>query len=310
NVRLEEGCRVLSLMLAHDRGSIAGLQCKRDGRSETLRADLIVDASGGGDLTLGALPAAPPETTIGVDIGYSSAVFAIPSDAPTDWKGVMVFPDAPKSGRAGLMIPVEGHRWMLALAGRAGDQMPGDETGLRSYAATLRTPTIARSIEKATMVSDVERYRFVESRLRHFERLDSFQAGLLPLGDAICRFNPVFGQGMSVAALQANALASLLGDCASGKLSICDLWRPFFKRVAAIVEAPWEFAAVPDFIFPETRGERPPNLELSLRFGAALNQAAARHPDIHKLAAEVQHLLVPRSALTEPHVLDRVMAEM
>jgi 2-polyprenyl-6-methoxyphenol hydroxylase-like FAD-dependent oxidoreductase len=254
--------------------------------------------------------ASPRDTTIGVDLGYSSAVFAIPKDAPSDWRGVMVLPEAPQTSRGGLMIPVEGNRWMLALGGRPGEHPPADEEGFREYAATLRTPTIARAIAPAKLVAGVDRFRFNESRLRHFDKLQAFPAGLLPLGDAICRFNPVFGQGMSVAAQQAHALGQLLAQSASGDLPLAELWRPFFTRVAAIVDTPWALAAVPDFIFPQTRGERPADFEMSLQFGDALNRAAAKYADIHRVAAEIQHLLRPRSALMEPQFIERVMAEM
>jgi 2-polyprenyl-6-methoxyphenol hydroxylase-like FAD-dependent oxidoreductase len=314
NVRIEEGCRVLGLFATGERGAIGGLRCKREGKAETKTADLIVDASGTGDVTLAALGATghplPREITIGVDLGYSSAVFDIPADAPAEWKGVMHLPEAPRAGRGALMIPVEGDRWMLALTGRPGDHPPGDESGLREYAASLRTHTIHRAIESAKMVSGVDRFRFPESRLRHFEGLDAFPAGLLPIGDAICRFNPVFGQGMSVALQQAHALAQVLAASVSAKGSTGAIWRSFFAKVAAIVETPWALAAVPDFIYPQTVGERPDNFEASLRFGVAVTRATARHADIHKLAAEVQHLLRPRSAFTEPHVLERIMAEM
>jgi len=274
----------------------------------------VVDASGTGELTLGALSAtgnaAPPETVVGVDLGYSTALFAIPDDAPDQWKGVMVMPQAPTSSRAGLMIPVEGRRWMLALGGRIGEHPPGDEAGFRDYANSLRTTTIGAAIARTKMLGRVERYRFHESRLRHLERLDAFPAGLLPLGDAICRFNPIFGQGMSVAAQQAQALGRLLSGCAAGQGSLRDVWRPYFQSVAAVVDTPWAQAAIPDFIFRQTRGERPADFETSLRFGMALNKAAARHADLHKLAAEIQHLLVPRSALMQPHVVERVLQEM
>ena len=314
NVRVETGCRVLGLLTTDGSAAIQGVQVQREGRSETRSADLVIDASGSGELTLAALRAIGhppvPETTIGVDLGYSSAIFDIPAGAPRGWKGVMHLPDAPGTSRSGLMIPVEGHRWMLALGGRYEEHPPGDEAGLRQYAASLRTPTIADAIGPARMIAGVDRFRFPESRLRHFDRLDAFPGGLLPIGDAICRFNPIFGQGMSVAVLEAHALGQLLATIARDGGDIAHAWRPFFLRVAEVVDAPWALAVVPDFVFPRTVSARPADLAASLRFGAAVTRATARHPDIHKLAGEVQHLLRPRRALMDPHVLERIMAEM
>ena len=314
NVCVERGCRVVDLVTTSDEKGIGGVRFHREGRSETRRADLVVDASGTGELTLAAMGAtghpAVPETTIGVDIGYSSAVFDIPTSASRDWKGVMHLPDAPKTSRGGLMFPVEGNRWMLALGGRHDEHPPGDEGGFRDYAARLRTPTIANAIAAAPILGGIDRFRFPESRLRHFERLAAFPSGLLPIGDAICRFNPVFGQGMTVTVIEAQALGQVLAAIAQGDEEFGSAWRPFFKKVAEIVDAPWALAAVPDFIFPRTVGVRPPDLEASLRFGAALTRATARHADIHKLVGEVQHLVRPRRALMEPHVLERILPEM
>ncbi len=159
NVRVEPGCRVFGLLPSDDGAAIRGLQFHREGRSETRATDLVIDASGTGELTLAALRAtgraAAPETVIGVDLGYSSAVFEIPSGASPGWKGVMHLSQAPQTSRSGLMLPVEGHRWMLALGGRHDEHPPGDEAGLRAYAASLRTSTIADAIGPARMVAGV-----------------------------------------------------------------------------------------------------------------------------------------------------------
>jgi 2-polyprenyl-6-methoxyphenol hydroxylase-like FAD-dependent oxidoreductase len=130
------------------------------------------------------------------------------------------------------------------------------------------------------------------------------------LGDAICRFNPIFGQGISVAALEGRALGEVLAAIARGDVALENAWRPYFQKTAEIVDTPWALAAVPDFIFPQTVGRRPDDLETSLRFGAALTRATAKHADVHKLGAEIQHLIQPRRALMAPHVLEKIMAEM
>ena len=88
------------------------------------------------------------------------------------------------------------------------------------------------------------------------------------------------------------------------------LAQAFFARVQAILETPWAMAAVPDFVHPETRGERPADLAQSLQFGLALDRVAARDPAVHRLTLEVQHLLKPRSVYREPHLAGRVLAEM
>jgi hypothetical protein len=162
-----------------------------NGPSETIAADLVVDASGRGAPTLALLRSIgcplPEETTIGIDLGYATCVYAIPDDAPTEWKGIRTFAQAPQYRRGGIMLPLEGNRWMVTLGGRHGDVPPGDAEGVLTYARSLRTPTIYNAIRHAKPLDGVARYGFPESVRRHVERLDVFPRGLLPIGDAICR---------------------------------------------------------------------------------------------------------------------------
>jgi hypothetical protein len=251
----------------------------------------------------------PEETTIGIDLGYASCIFAIPDDAPTDWKGVMTFGRAPEDSRGGLMLPLEGNRWMATIGGRHGDVPPGDSEGFLNYAGALRTRTIYNAISHAKPVTEVARYGFRESVRRHFERLDTFPRGLLPIGDAICRFNPVYGQGMSVAAQEASLLQKLLDRLAGESDPIAGLAPTFFAEVQPLIETPWSVAIL-DFVFPHTRGERPADFEITLQFGIALTRLAAEDPAIHKLTAEVQNLLRPRSVYRDPAIVQRVLAKM
>ena len=143
-----------------------------DGASETIAADLVVDASGRGALTLALLQSIgrplPEETTIGIDLGYATCVFAIPDDASTDWKGVMTFGQAPQNSRGGLMLPLEGNRWMATIGGRHGDVPPGDAEGFLTYAKALRTPTIYNAISHAKRLDGVARYGFPRERAASF----------------------------------------------------------------------------------------------------------------------------------------------
>jgi hypothetical protein len=151
-------------------------------------ADLVVDASGRGNLTLGLLEAVgqppPQETVIGVDIAYPSAIFAIPEDFSGDWKGVRTLAQVPQHSRGGLMLTLEGNCWILTLGGRHADKPPGDADGFLAYAQQLRTPTIYNAIRRAERVSNIARFGFPASVWRHFERIDAFPRGLLPIGDA------------------------------------------------------------------------------------------------------------------------------
>jgi hypothetical protein len=107
---------------------------------------------------------------------YATCVFAIPDDAPSDWKGVMTFGEAPHMARGALMLPLEGNGWMVTVAGYHGDVPPGDAEGFLQYARALRTPTIYNAIIRAKRPDGVARYGFPQSVWRHFERFDVFEA--------------------------------------------------------------------------------------------------------------------------------------
>ncbi|MFL5331075.1 MAG: squalene monooxygenase, partial [Gemmataceae bacterium] len=219
------------------------------------------------------------------------------------------FGRAPDDSRGGLMLPLEGNRWMATIGGRHGDAPPGDAEGFLNYARGLRTTTIYNAISHAKPLSNVARYGFRESVRRHFERLDSFPRGLLPVGDAICRFNPVYGQGMSVAAQEACLLKKLLERLAGESDPMAGLAPTFFDEVQPLIETPWSVATL-DFVFPHTRGERPADFEITLQFAIALTRLAAEDPAIHRLTAEVQNLLRPRSVYRDPAIVQRVVAKM
>ena len=313
NVELLPDCRVHVLLAPSGGGRVSGVRCGRAGAApEELSADLVVDASGRGILTLDLLASLggmrPDDSTIGVDLQYATALFAIPDGAPSDWQGVFCLPHAPRTSRGALLLPLEGRRWILTLAGRHAETPPGDVDGFMAFVRQLRTPTIARAIEHAERLGEITRFGFPESVWRHYERLADFPRGLLTIGDAMCRFNPVYGQGMSVAAQEAVALRRLLAERAGAPDPLAGLAPPFFAEAARLIDTPWFSASVPDFIHPETRGKRPDDFEAMLKFAMRVTRLAARDPAVHRLTAEVSNLLKPRSAYLDPDLLQRMQA--
>jgi len=174
----------------------------------------------------------------------------------------------------------------------------------------FRTKTIFEAISRAKRLGGIERFAFSVSTRRHYDGLPEFPAGLIPLGDAVCRFNPIYGQGMSVAAQEAAGLAALLARRAAEPEPLQGLAAEFFAQAVPIIDTPWHSAVIPDFAHPETRGERPANFEQTLKFGLALARLGAKDPDVHRLTAEVQHLLKPRSVYQDPALVQRVLGVM
>jgi 2-polyprenyl-6-methoxyphenol hydroxylase-like FAD-dependent oxidoreductase len=312
NVVLREHCRVRRFVATADSNTVTAVgfdSIDRDG--EQLAADLIVDASGRGGLTDALLEETrrqrAAESSIGVDIGYATAIFDMPDDRAGDWKGLLTLPQAPENSRATVMMPIEGARWIVTVAGRY-DQKPADSDGFLEFAQALPTPTLYDAIRRARRIGKVARFGFPASVWRHYERLAAFPRGLLPFGDAICRFNPIFGQGMTVAAQEAVLLDRLLG--AEDDDPMAGLAAKFFAGAAELIETPWQQAAVPDFAMPQTNGERPTDLERRLKFGRALARLAMQDAEVHRVLIEVRHLLKPANALRERELVARVEALM
>jgi 2-polyprenyl-6-methoxyphenol hydroxylase-like FAD-dependent oxidoreductase len=315
NIEWQPQCRVQACVARADGTAVTGVQyMPADGKSATLDADLVIDASGRGTLTLALLKSIgwtlPEETIVGVDFAYATAVFAIPPTAPDDWKGVICFPQVPKEHFGALLLPMEGERWIVSVGGRHGDTPPGDEGGFMACIRQLRTPTIYNALKHAKRLGKIARFQFPASEYRHYERLEDFPRGLLPIGDAICRFNPVYGQGMSVAAQEARTVHQLLATRASAGDPLDGLAPAFFAEASALIEGPWSMSVIPDFVHPATRGERPADLEHRLKVGLALNKLAAHDPAVHKLVTEVGNLLKPPSVLQDPELTERIRAVM
>ncbi len=309
NIEFRGDCRVREFVALPDGSAVTGVRHDTpDGRSETLSADLVVDASGRGRLALAVLDSMgfpkPEETEIGIDIAYSTAIFEQPEDAPSDWKTAIVLPSAPGDSRGVVLAPIENNLWLVSIAGNHGDAPPGDMEGFLAFVRTLRTTTVYDAIRGAKPVGEIFRYLLPCSTRRHFENLPRFPRGLLPVGDAICRFNPVFAQGISVAAQEAVILDRLLSERAVDIEPLDGLASAFFGEIQAVLETPWGVAKS-DFVYPKTRGKRPVDFERGLQFNFALIRLAARDPSIHKLMFEVNHLLKPQSALRAPEIVER-----
>jgi 2-polyprenyl-6-methoxyphenol hydroxylase-like FAD-dependent oxidoreductase len=313
NVELRDRCRVIAIEAASD-GSVAGVRCETNvGTAMTFQADLVVDASGRGVPALDFLKATgrpqPEQTSIGVDINYTTTTFAVPK-GERDWQLVITFPEMPESTRAGHLMPMEGDRWMVLVSERHGEPSSTDLKDFLDLVRRLRTPTIFDAIKNAKPLDRIHRFGFPESSWRHYERLVNPPRGLLVLGDAMCRFNPVYGQGMTIAAQEASLLKGLLQESIAAKDTLDGLERAFFIGAQPLIAAAWSLSATPDFIDPRTRGEPPADLEDSLRFRAGLMRLAAADSDVHKLFVGVRNLIEPASKLHDPDLVRRIQAEM
>jgi 2-polyprenyl-6-methoxyphenol hydroxylase-like FAD-dependent oxidoreductase len=314
NIEFRPRTRVTELTASPDNGSVAGVRFEDTrGTRGSLAADLIVDASGRASPTLHFLEAIgsamPAVIEIRINQAYATTVFEKPEDAPTDWLFMVHAPTPPGSSRFGIIQPMEARRWSVSLCVNHGETPPGDIDGFMAFAKSFRMPTIYNAIRGAKRVGDIARFGMPYSVRRAFDKLNRCPRGLVPLGDSVCRFPPVQGQGMSVAAQEAHVLASLLESRRGRADPLGGLAKAFFSEIQPLLEAPWA-VAMNDLVYPQTRGERPPDFETRMQYARALMRLAAEDAEADRLVFEVRSLLKPHSALREPELASRVMSMM
>jgi 2-polyprenyl-6-methoxyphenol hydroxylase-like FAD-dependent oxidoreductase len=313
NITLRLDCRVTGITPAAGDAAVHGVRFDPgSGRSETLEADLVVDASGRAAPTLTLLDALgwdrPAETEIGIDLSYATAVVPIPGNAPSSWKLVLTQPDPPALARHAVLVPMEDGRWIIAIAQHgAGARLETWDDFLEASRA-LTTPTLYNALRYAEPPYGTRHYRFPASIWKHFERLPRLPRGALPVADALCRFNPIHGQGMSSAAKQARLLQDVAGRAVAEPDPIAALQAGFMAEVTSVIETPWNMSTSADLAFPATRGERPEKFEEAQQFEAALFRAAVADPVVHRAMMEVAQLLQPYSRLQKPDVMRRIEA--
>jgi len=313
NITLRAACRVTGIVPAPSGAGACGIRfVSGSGHSETLDIDLVVDASGRGAPTLTLLDALgwdrPQMTEIGVDISYATAVVEIPPTATADWKAVLTLPDPPHLALHAVMVPTEDRRWIVAIADHSATAWIETWDAFLEASRSLITPTVYNALRYAHPPDGIRHYRFPVSTWKHFDRLPRLPRGVLPVADALCRFNPIHGQGMSSAAKQALLLQDVLDRAAADPDPIAAVQAGFMAEVASVLETPWTMSTSADVAFPQTRGERPDSFVEAQRFEAALFRAAMADPVVHRALMEVAQLLQPHHRLREPDIMRRIEA--
>ncbi|MFF9210335.1 MULTISPECIES: FAD-dependent monooxygenase [unclassified Streptomyces] len=306
-VRIVQG-RVLGLAGSGER--VRGVRVETDGGREEFTADLVVEAGGRGSrITAWLAELGVPdvrEKTVDAGLVNATRLYRTPAGAEDfPLTVVQANPYVSRPGRSGMVLPIEGGRWMVSLAGTRGGEPPADPEGFLRYTLDLPHPIVGRLISGAEPLGEVHVSRSTKNTRRYLERVRRWPEGLVVLGDAVATFNPAYGQGMSVAAQGA---VGLLRELERGGVGAPGLARRVQRRAARAVEAAWASAVGQDIWFPDVRGGRPGlGDRLITRYSRRLTGSATSSHEAAKVLWDVTSLRTGPTRLLRP---DAVLAAL
>ncbi|MEV7602650.1 FAD-dependent monooxygenase [Kitasatospora sp. NPDC089797] len=303
NVRIRPGVRVTGLTGGAPR--VRGVVVRSTpGQESAVDADLVVVANGRASqlpqwLTGLGLPG-PRRTVIDAGVGYASRLYATGGADSPPWAAAMELLQAPHVRRGFMATRVEGDRLLVTLQGAAGDHPPHDPEGFAAFARGLRTP-LAELLSGFEPLTSVRGYARCANQRTHYHRLPRWPDGLIVLGDAVCAFNPLYGQGMGVAAMAADLLRTMVQEAGAPGFG-----HTYQRRLARLTRRPWLMSTVQD------RGWQQPRPDRTARLAGAVlppvQRAMAAEPEVFRRFLEAMHMTRSSAVLLHPRALLPVLA--
>lgn len=309
NVELMDNTSVKKLISAEDNQRVTGVNIELSelGKAMDLHADLVVDVTGRGSRSPKWLEEmgfeAPSVSEVNVNVGYATRIYKRDPNDPRSKTWMLHTPMAPQEMRFGGMFPIEGDRWILTVGGWHGDHVGCDEAAFNQFVRELPMPEFYELISECEPLTEIMPYKYSHSLRRHYEKLKTFPLGFLVMGDAVCSFNPVYGQGMTSASMQAVELDKLLQE----NLPETQIAPAFFKRAAKVVDIPWQLAVGEDFRYPATAGPKPTGVDFINKYVSKVHRATLKDPVVCDAFLRVMSLLKAPTSLFHPRILWRVM---
>jgi 2-polyprenyl-6-methoxyphenol hydroxylase-like FAD-dependent oxidoreductase len=290
---------------------VTGVRVSGDtGREKVLPADLVVDCSGRGSRTPAWLEAAglgkPATSTVTVNVGYSTRFFRVPEKNRPDWHAMLILGKPPSNSRLGACFFVETGELQVTISGEFRDYPPDDDAGFLKFTETLQHPKLFHTIRDAAPTTSIATYRFPAHVWHHYERLKTLPANLVVLGDALCSFNPIYGQGMTVAAQEARVLQQCLASANGCPNGFAPLPRRYFRGASSIVKAAWAMATGADLVYPQAEGQRPFGQGAILRYIGHIEALSCYDRKVLTVWNQVTNMQRPLAALFAPSVVARV----
>jgi 2-polyprenyl-6-methoxyphenol hydroxylase-like FAD-dependent oxidoreductase len=305
-LRFLERHEVRGVVASADRSAILGVRFAPVGRDKEtmLASDLVVDCSGRGSQSLAWLEALgyprPKEERFQIDLSYASAVFER-HESDLNGLNAIVSGRSRNVQRGAALIAQEGNRWLLTLGGYGDDVPPTDFQGFRSFCHGLAALEVLEIVREERLIGEIVPFKFPASVRRYFERLERHPRGFLAFGDAICSFNPVYGQGMTTAAKEAMNLQRVLEE------NRRDFAARFYALCAETLETPWNTAVTNDLTIPSVKGIRTPKRRFVMWYMERLYRAAWRDTNVARALLRVVSLLDSPDNLLRPNIASSVL---
>jgi len=299
NVVAYQGYEFIDVAVEGDR--VIGVQVRdqNGGEDKLLLADLVVDAMGRGSrmpvLLEGRGYERPAEDEVKMRLIYSSRVFRMSRKMLPEI--VLSVDFEPGRSKGVWLFSNENDTVMLTLGGIMGYEPPSAVNQMLDEVAELAPPHVVEALRCAESVGGSARFHFPSSRWRRYDKLRHFPKGLVVTGDAFCSFNPIYGQGMTVATLDALALrdALLSGDD--------DLAPRFFTVAAKATRVAWNLAVGADLALPGVFGKSTLTMRWSNRYTDLVLRCAESNQWVAEQFWKVINLVVPPTRLLHPAVV-------
>ncbi|HEX6195957.1 MAG TPA: hypothetical protein VFZ37_08605 [Jiangellaceae bacterium] len=304
-VEFRDGCPVDGLATNENATRVTGVRIRTGDLPDVVAGDLVVDTTGRGSrsphwLTELGYPEVAVER-MNVSVRYTTRLFRRDPEDLDGCRHVVVAP-GPGGRRGGLIIAVEDDRWLITLVGTEGERAPKDLPGFIDYAASLPLPELAEVASRAEPIGDAATGTF-SSYLRHrYDKLSKLPAGFAVLGDAVCSLNPAYGQGMSVACLEAQTLGEVLD-----RYGLDRIGPRVLRRTKAVVDGAWSLSTGSDLADPAVEGPRPLSWRLISAYLNRVMPVAYHDPAVAHALFSVNALIDPPPRLMRPAIAARAL---
>jgi len=305
NVEILQDHNAMRLTSDAKRDRVTGVVVARrhSGAEKALAADLVVDATGRGSRAPVFLDdlgyPRPREDQLIVRVSYAGLPVHVPRGTLREY--IVFEGPQPSRSRGFAMFLGENDTYRLAVETVAGQKPPADRGALLDCLADMAPPHVLAAARRAEPLADMTQYRFPSNRWRRYDQLARTPDGLIVVGDALCSFNPLYGQGMSVAAIEALILRHCLqqGDR--------NLPRRFFRASAKEIRVAWRAAVASDLTLPQIAGKRPLSIQIMNAYLNRVLAAAETDPAVAQQFLRSMNLIDPPSHLLRPSTMLRVL---